>query len=113
VLTFFLKESVHGGIVSHDDVGLEVRLGGGKRELNKTNFGVLNSAGTTTVVRGLLINETESINELRIVDGATELGVNLNISQVNIIGASLINNLKYGISGHGGKKVGVMVDNLG
>ena len=80
MLTFFLKESVHSGVVSDNDVGLEVRLGSGKGELNETNLGFLNSAGTTTVVRGLLVNETESINELRIVNSSTKLGVDSNVS---------------------------------
>lgn len=57
MLTFFLEESVHGGVVGNDNVRLEVRLGGRKRELNETDLGVLNSAGTTTIVRGLFVNE--------------------------------------------------------
>jgi len=113
VLTFFLKESVHSGVVSDNDVGLEVRLGGGKGELNETNLGSLNSAGTTTVVRGLLVNETESVNELGIINGSTELGVDSNVSEVNVISGVPVNDLKYGIDGHGGEEVGVMVDNLG
>ena len=64
ILLLLLQDSVHCGIVVHDNVVLEIGLWGGHAELNHTNLGISNSGWATSEVGNLVLSEAESINKL-------------------------------------------------
>ena len=112
VLTLLLDDSVHGDIVTNGDAGLHVGLGGGDRELNESNLGVFNSSGTASKVGCLLVDEAETVNELRLIDGSSKFPRDVNVSEVNVVGGGFVNNLEDGIDSHRGKKVRMVRHNL-
>ena len=112
VLTLLLDDSVHSLIVTDGDAGFHIGLGGRDGELNEANLSVLNSSGTTSKVGCLLVNEAETVNEFRLVDGAAELLGDVDVSEVDVVGGGFVNDLEDGIDGHGGEKVRVMRHNL-
>jgi hypothetical protein len=113
VLSLFLEETVDSGVVVHDDVALEVTLGGGEWELNETDFGTLNAGWATSEVTGLLVDKDESVNELALVDSAAQFLGNVDVSEVDVVGSLLVNDLEDSLNCHWGELVGVMRDNLG
>jgi hypothetical protein len=63
VSPLFLEDSVHGGIVVHNHVVLEVSLRGAQAELDKAYFGVFNAAGTACEMAHFLVNEDQAIDQ--------------------------------------------------
>lgn len=112
VFTLFLKESIHGSVIVDNDVGFEVRLGGGERELDESDLGLLDSGGATSEVRHLLVDKDESIDELGVINGATEFLLDIDVSEVDVVGGLFVDDLEDGIDGHGGEQVGVMRHDL-
>jgi len=97
----------------NDDVAFKVGLGGGERELDDTNLGVVNSSGTTGEVGSLLVDEDETIDELRVIDGAAELGRNMDVVKVGVCCGFLVNDLQDGVDGDGSQKVRMVRHDLG
>lgn len=112
VLTLFLDDSIHGSIVADDDVGLHVALWRADRELDEADFGVLDARGAASQVRGLLVDEAETFNQLRLIDGAAKLLADVNIAKVDVSVVLLVDDPEDSIDSHGGEEVRVMRDNL-
>ena len=64
-------------------------------------------------MRCLLVDEAKTINQLRLIDGATKLLADMDVAQVNIGGSGLVDNFENGIDSHGGQKRVVVGDDLG
>jgi hypothetical protein len=96
-----------------DDVGLEVSLRGGERELNDTDFSVLNAGGATGEVTGFLVYEDKAVDELGIVDSAADFLSNVDVVEVSVSGGLHVYDLEDGVDGDGGKEVRVVGDDLG
>ena len=64
-------------------------------------------------MRCLLVNKAKTINQLRLIDGATKLLADMDVAQVNIGGSGLVDNFENGIDSHGGQKRVVVGDDLG
>ena len=113
VLALLADDSVHGLVVADDNIRLHVTLGGADRELNQSDFGVLNTGGAASQVGRLLVDEAEAVDELRLVNGAAKFLANADVTQVDVRRGGLIDDLEDGIDCHGGEQVGMMRDNLG
>ena len=113
VFLLFFEETVHGSVIMNNNIALEVGLGSGERELNESNLGISNSGWATGVVRGLLVDEAETINELRVVNSTAKFGGDVNVVQVSVVCGLLINNLQDGIDSDGGEQVRMVRHDLG
>ena len=113
VLSLFFEETVDSGVIVDDDIAFEVTLRGGEWELNETDFGSLNAGWATSEVTGLLVNENESVNELALVNSTAQFLCNVDVSEVDVRGSLLINDLEDSLNSHWGELVGVMRDDLG
>jgi len=112
VLLLLLKDTVHGGVVVHNNVILKVSLGGGQAELDETDLGVLNSLGTSSEVGDLVVGEAESINELGVIDSSTKLHRDSDVFEVDVV-ICFVDYLQHGVHSHGGKHVRVRRHDLG
>jgi hypothetical protein len=112
VFTLLLKNAVHSSVVMNNNVVLKVGLGCREHKLDETDLGVLDLGGTTSEVRGLVVNEDETINELGVVDGTAQLLRDHDVSEVDIC-VSLFNNSQDSIDCHRGKEVRVLGHDLG
>lgn len=113
VLTLFLEQSVDRCVVTDANVAVHVGLGGGEGELNEADLGVLYLSGATSESVGGLVDETETVNELRVVNGTAELLGDRDVAEVDVSGGLLVNDLEDGIDGHGGEEVTMVGNNLG
>lgn len=112
VLSLFLQQSVDGLVVVHHNVRLQVGLWRRDWELQETDFGFLLARWSAGVVGGLLVDEDETFNKLALIDGATELLANLDVSEVDVGGSLLINDGEDSLHCHRGKLVRVVRDDL-
>ena len=110
--SLFLEETIDSGVVVDNNVALHVTLGSGQRELKETDFSVLNAHGATGIVRGLLVNENETINELGVVNGSSEFLGDKNVSEVDVVGGLLVDDFQDRVDSHRGKQVRVVGHDL-
>ena len=113
VLTFLANDSVHCLVVADDDVRLHITLGGADGELDKTNLGILDAGGTTSQVRGLVVNQAKTIDKFTLVDSSAKLLADLDVLQVTVSGSGLVDDFQDSIDSHWSQKLVVMGDNLG
>ena len=64
MLTLLPQQTVHGGVITNDDVVLHVTLGGGEAELDEGDLGVLELGGASGGFLGSLV-EDDSVDELQ------------------------------------------------
>jgi len=60
----------------------------------------------------LLVDEAETVNELRLIDGSSKFPRDVNVSEVDVVGGGFVNNLEDGIDSHRGKEVRMVRHNL-
>ena len=63
-------------------------------------------------MRGLLVYEDESINELAVVDSTAELLGDMEVAEINVGVGLLVNDTQNSINCHRGEQVGVLRDDL-
>lgn len=107
IFLLLLQDPVHGSVVIDNNVVLQISLWCGHAELDHTNLGIIHSGWASSEVRHLVLGETKSINELRVIDGSSEFHGNLDVVEVDIGVFLLINNLEHGVDSHWGEHVGV------
>mmetsp|Transcript_24755 Transcript_24755/g.44620 ORF Transcript_24755/g.44620 Transcript_24755/m.44620 type:complete len:537 (+) Transcript_24755:83-1693(+) len=113
VLALVAQDTIHGGVVAHDDVVVHVSLGSGKAELNQSNLGILDLTGPTRRLGGALV-EHQAGHELGIIHGPSQLLHHPNVPQIHIDGiAGIVSQYpQHGIHGQRCQQVAVLRHHL-
>mmetsp|Transcript_26097 Transcript_26097/g.76121 ORF Transcript_26097/g.76121 Transcript_26097/m.76121 type:complete len:252 (+) Transcript_26097:458-1213(+) len=112
VLALFTKDTVHGCVVTDDDIVLHVRLGCRQAELDEADLGVLYTGGAAGGLLRSLV-EDEPVHELCVVDRASDLLDNANVVQVNVDGGRWVDDGQDRVDGDRGENIRVLVHDLG
>lgn len=89
-----------------------IGLGGRELELDQTNLGLLDSGGATSRLDDVL-GEDKTVDQLGIIDGASDLLHNADILQINVDSSSGLNNSQDSIDGNRSEQSRVLRNNLG
>mmetsp|Transcript_644 Transcript_644/g.1633 ORF Transcript_644/g.1633 Transcript_644/m.1633 type:complete len:457 (+) Transcript_644:97-1467(+) len=99
VFTLFPQDAVHRRVIAHHHIVLHITLGRRQTKLDETNLGVLDvGRAARRLLRPLI--EHETVDELCVIDGATDLFDNLNVVQVHVSGGVSIDHTEHGVDGY-------------
>eukprot|EP01137_Pigoraptor_chileana_P023696 Opistho-2@90426 len=111
VLALLAENAVHLRIVTDNHSVLHVCLWRREAKLDETNLGLLLARHTAGHVRNPL-RKHKSIDKLAVLDGATELLYNANITEIHVDRRLGINHVQHSIHCDGGKQIRVLRDDL-
>ena len=86
VVPLVAKHPVHRRVVADHHRVVQVRFRGGQTELDQRDLGVLDPRRPPSPARRALV-EDQAVDELGVVDGATELGDDADVAEVDGLGA--------------------------
>ena len=88
VVPLLLQYSVHLGVVTDDDIVLQVCFGRRNLKLHQSNLGILNAGRTASRLCSLVIKD-HAVHHFRVIHCASQLGDNLDVFQVQAVGQKL------------------------